>query len=69
MRITISPGRRFSIVENMMFSLLENPLALNEDRFCGLHGNKLDLVDNGTVLNMGDLTTSISWFENSSFSI
>jgi hypothetical protein len=50
-----------------MFSLLENPLAISDDRlFETVQGNKLDRVESGRELKIGDFTASISWFENES---
>jgi hypothetical protein len=54
-----------------MLSLILNPLARSDDLlFIEVHGNKLERVDNGTVLKDGDLIDSISLLlTHSSFSI
>lgn len=49
-----------------MFSLLENALASNDERLLELQGKRLDRVDSGSELKIGDFTASISWFVESS---
>ena len=48
-----------------MFSLLENPLAINDERLLTLQGRRLERVDNGIELKIGDFTASMSWLKSS----
>lgn len=54
-----------------MLSLLNSPVAIKELRLLlGVQGRRLERVDNGTALNEGDFTDSISLLNGfSSFSL